>query len=407
MTHKTSTKSNQGDFSTRSHHVAKLAVPSNTPVDPLVQLQRTLGNQAFGNFIQAKLRINEPGDVYEQEADLVADEVMRMPDSEVSDISQAEENLQRECTVCASGNGICPQCAEEEREIRRKPLAEIISPMIQRQGDLLEEEEEELLQTKAAPGHTPEVTPQTAASISALQGGGQPLPESVRSFFEPRFGVDFSHVRVYDDAKAHKTAQAVHARAFTVGSDIVFGAGQYSPETADGRGLVAHELVHTFQQAAGNKAISKGQAVIQRQPQPEPEPPRFPNFPELFFALERDVGENLFNYGHHLYRIAALYPGRSDLLEEAFGRYALGTNVLESGFMFAGLERSAAEGLALGTGILFKGLTFVSEGELVIDYQFDIGSGLKVETSLNLVANPDDYTDIRNAEIGLGLVGHF
>jgi hypothetical protein len=115
----------------------------------------------------------------------------------------------------------------------------------------------------------------------------------------------------------------------------------------------------------------------------------------------------LFNYGHHLYRISTLYPGRTDLLEEAFGRYALGANVLETGFMFFGFERDWAERLALGSGILFKGVTFATEGELILDYQIDIGEGLKLETSIDLAVDPDDYSNVRKVDVGLGLVGHF
>ena len=78
--------------------------------------------------------------------------------------------------------------------------------------------------------------------------GNQHLPEATRSFFEPRFGHDFSQVRVHTDSEALETAQALNSRAFTIGQDVVFGQGQYSPGTAEGRNLLAHELTHVVQQ---------------------------------------------------------------------------------------------------------------------------------------------------------------
>jgi hypothetical protein len=81
-----------------------------------------------------------------------------------------------------------------------------------------------------------------------LHGPGQPLDSASRAFFEPRFGRDFSRVRVHTDARAAESAQAIHALAYTVGEHLVFDAGQYAPETLVGRRLLAHELTHAVQQ---------------------------------------------------------------------------------------------------------------------------------------------------------------
>ncbi len=197
----------------------------NSPVDRILYLQRTIGNQAVQRLIksgalQAKLRIGQPGDIYEQEADRVAEHVMRMPD-----VSEAKDaRIQRKCPKCLKGP----------------------------RGLLGKDKKEEKLQTKEAHGKTPEVTPQIEANINALKGGGQPLPESTRAFFEPRFGHDFSDVRVHTDAKAAESARMVNALAYTVGCDVVFGAGQYAPETNEGKRLMAHELTHTTQQSSSN-----------------------------------------------------------------------------------------------------------------------------------------------------------
>jgi hypothetical protein len=83
------------------------------------------------------------------------------------------------------------------------------------------------------------------------------LPESERHFFEPRFGADFSQVRVHADGQAAEAARAVNARAFTLGRDVVFGGGEYQPRSSEGSRLLAHELTHVVQQNGG---------VVQRAP---------------------------------------------------------------------------------------------------------------------------------------------
>jgi hypothetical protein len=84
-----------------------------------------------------------------------------------------------------------------------------------------------------------------------LNSPGQPLDSETRSFMEPRLGYDFSGVRVHTDDPAAESAKAVKARAYTAGSHLVFGDGQFTPGTAPGRRLMAHELTHVVQQAAG------------------------------------------------------------------------------------------------------------------------------------------------------------
>ncbi|HEV7859190.1 MAG TPA: DUF4157 domain-containing protein, partial [Pyrinomonadaceae bacterium] len=95
-----------------------------------------------------------------------------------------------------------------------------------------------------------------------LQSSGQPLDPATRSFMESRFGADFGPVRVHSDALATEAASSVAARAFTVGQDIVFGAGEYEPQTEAGRQLLAHELTHTVQQGGG----ADGTNSLQRTP---------------------------------------------------------------------------------------------------------------------------------------------
>lgn len=82
-------------------------------------------------------------------------------------------------------------------------------------------------------------------------GGGKPLDAPVREQMESAMGEDFGHVRVHTDSAASESAKSVQAQAYTVGSDIVFGSGNYSPDTAGGQRMLAHELTHVVQQRSG------------------------------------------------------------------------------------------------------------------------------------------------------------
>ena len=88
-----------------------------------------------------------------------------------------------------------------------------------------------------------------------LHSPGQPLDRGTRAFMEPAFAHDFSAVRVHTDSHAAASAQAVNARAYTVGHNLVFGAGQYSPNSPNGQRLLAHELTHVVQQSQSSSAI--------------------------------------------------------------------------------------------------------------------------------------------------------
>jgi hypothetical protein len=226
-------------------------------VNSILNLQRTIGNQAvqrlleknkegvkgdstptemarFGHEssripvyatvplrIQPKLTVNAPGDIYEQEAERVAEQVLRMP----------EPRLQRTC-VCGGG---CPKCQTEQPGY-----------------------EHEHLQTKrfqaSATGQI--ATPPIIQEV--LAAPGQPLDPAARGFMERRFGYDFGQVRVHANTQAAESARAVNALAYTVGRNLVFGAGQYRPNTSVGQRLLAHELVHIVQQGASTTTLPQG-----------------------------------------------------------------------------------------------------------------------------------------------------
>lgn len=169
--------------------------------------------------LQTKLSISTPGDVHEQEADRMANQVMRMTESHVDQRALLSTNN--------SSSTLSRKSAEGESRANNDVAHSDFSP-----------------------------------------GMGQPLPESERAFFEPRFGRDFSGVRVHAGGRAAEFAESVNARAYTIGNDVVFGAGEWSPGTSGGRTLLAHELAHVAQQADGAPPMIRRALVLEEDPRP-------------------------------------------------------------------------------------------------------------------------------------------
>ena len=238
------------------------AAPGPLSPDPILHLQRAIGNQAsqrmlhtdaeelrarltgmpsprFGHdfsripvhppaagAIRTKLAINQPGDEYEREADRISEPMIHMP----------EPQLQRTCP-CGGG---CPRCQAEHPS-----------------------QQHERLQTKRVQASDTRQIAAPPIVHDILRSPGLPLDPATRAFMEPRFGHDFSRVRVHTDQVASRSAEAVAAQAYTVGSDIVFGAGRYAPASRDGQRLLAHELAHVVQQQSGPAPM----LLRQREPQ--------------------------------------------------------------------------------------------------------------------------------------------
>ena len=257
MEHQTVVKTNQPDGKNQSACCAKPDVSLPDSSHMFRELHQRIGNRAVGRHIQAKLKVSEPHDASEQEADRVADQVMRMPDPTTSHETpgvsrQQAPQIQRMCT----------DCEEEEK-------GQTETPQVQRKcngcaGDEVhrmaaEEEEEEAVQRKSSDAN--EVDPKLESGLSDL-GGGQPLPESARSFFEPRFGQSFGDVRVHTGAAANRAAKSINAKAYTLGNNIAFASSEYDSSSSSGRSLIAHELTHTLQQSAGGKSVQRGSAGL-------------------------------------------------------------------------------------------------------------------------------------------------
>jgi hypothetical protein len=170
--------------------------------------------------IERKAVVSSPGDALEQEADAVADRVMRM--AQPTSIGAGSAQIQRKCAACAD---------EDNGQIHAKRAT---------------------VDTHSTLDPSP--------AVEAAARGGVPLSPDLRSYFEPRFAHDFSQVRVHADSEAAAAAHAVQARAYTLGRDIVFAGGEYAPATTQGKQLLAHELAHVVQQNTGVVARQPAQA---------------------------------------------------------------------------------------------------------------------------------------------------
>lgn len=327
--HPNSTRSSQGGF------------------NPILQLQRTLGNQRVAQLIktkrltpegritglQSKLTVGAADDPYEREADRVTRQVVSMPDSVTMASFQQALPVEGE--------------AGHTQTLQSKPLAlaATITPFMQRQVRReepieekkdLEEEKDELLQglfnksvtlslqkqraaedektneapkdgkpgiraalltetyhpmrRRSATGEEPETIQarpagsladsfeagdDVASQLAQSKGQGNPLPDSVRTYMEPRFGMDFGHVRIHTGSNAIQMNRDIGAHAFTHGLDIFFGAGN-GPTNLE---LTAHELTHVVQQTGAQPLRRKEKAPTVHRPQLSPHSFYIPDIP--------------------------------------------------------------------------------------------------------------------------------
>jgi hypothetical protein len=176
------------------------------------------GNRAVGQFLQAKLAVRTPGDQYEHEADRVAEQVTQHPQQSISS------------------------------EVKGAS----VSPLVQRRVS----------------GSAAGISQAPPSVHDALSSPGRPLPSDLQEEMGQRFGHDFSNVRLHSGSVAEQSAEELHAKAYTVGQDIVLGAGHSLSESGEGRRLMAHELAHVVQQTGGGttqRKLARGEpAAVQR-----------------------------------------------------------------------------------------------------------------------------------------------
>jgi hypothetical protein len=215
-----------------SHRERASEIPA--PLHPMLELQQQAGNQAMQQLlrtgaIRAKLEVSQPGDPEEQEADNVADRIMR---------SHAGAGAVASSCGCSEDDESCGCPGSGNATVSRSASAG----------------------TARMPS-----TPSAHGVLNAMRSSAsRPLDAHARAFFEPKFGRDFSDIRVHTDSASAGGARAIDAHAFTTGSDIFFASGKYAPGTDQGMRLLAHELTHTVQQDSGNgpaRAAGKTAAV--------------------------------------------------------------------------------------------------------------------------------------------------
>jgi hypothetical protein len=200
------------------------APETDSPNHPLLGLQQTAGNRAMQQLlgsgaIKAKHSISRPGDPAEQEADAMADHIMR-------------SHAGAEATGCTCGTEegeMCDECRQKAGLMR-----------------------------KASAGGDAGRSGSGSRVLNAIRRSpGHPLDAATRAFFEPRFGRDFSDVRIHTDDSAAASARSIHAHAYAAGEHLVFDTGKFAPETESGRRLLAHELAHVAQERNGTPAIHR------------------------------------------------------------------------------------------------------------------------------------------------------
>jgi Domain of unknown function (DUF4157)/Calpain family cysteine protease len=227
---------------------------------PIEQLQSAIGNRAVNQLlkkqpivqakpmfrglshelvVQPKLTIGAVGDKYEQEADLVAANVVSKIHAPQSPAIQREE------------------MPEEDEKLR-------LSPTIQR-----------LAENRDAIAASADLE----ASINQEKGRGQSISHSLRQPIENIFGADFSEVKVHTDDRSHQLNRSIQSQAFTTGQDIFFRQGEYNPGSQQGQKLLAHELTHVVQQQ--NRTVQAKSDLIQR------------------VDTVQDESDNLFDYGRN------------------------------------------------------------------------------------------------------------
>ena len=216
--------------------------------------------------IQSKLKVGQPGDKYEVEADRVADAIVSsqtenqpfFAPSQLNNIQTKPNRFIQEKPISESITPLIQRQEEEEEEAIQPKLLDV---SIQRQEEEEEElqmqpieEEEEMLQPKSETSRQ-DTQSATEQLLNGSKGNGSPLNSEIQSQMEGSFGADFSGVKIHTDSTAVQMNKDMGAQAFTTGNDIYFNEGKYRPGSQNGKKLLAHELTHVVQQSSNSNEI--------------------------------------------------------------------------------------------------------------------------------------------------------
>ncbi|WP_336094072.1 eCIS core domain-containing protein [Leeuwenhoekiella sp. CH_XMU1409-2] len=201
--------------------------------------------------VQAKLKMGQSGDKYEQEADTVAQQVVENTHGNSATKVQQKplaQTIKPGIQLKALEEDQVQKKSEEEETVQAKEEEETVQAKT-------EENEEETLQAKSQTTATPSTSIQER--LKNNKHNGEPMAPATQTRMEQNFGTNLSDVRIHTDANAQKMSADLGAQAFTSGRDIYFNEGKYTPGSPEGDGLLAHELTHTIQQGAiaTNKSI--------------------------------------------------------------------------------------------------------------------------------------------------------
>lgn len=196
--------------------------------------------------VQTKLKVGDPKDEKEKEAETTADKVTKGDASK----EKMPEKKEEKDKVRKQG--------EEEEEVQMKQEEE--EETVQRQEKQEEEEEVQMQEEEEEIQAQSESSPSSATTTSTIESGinkkknnGHKLPDGVQAEMESAFGSDFSQVNIHNDEKSAQLNKALKAKAFTHGKDIFFNKGEYAPNSVRGKHLLAHELTHVVQQTGQHK----------------------------------------------------------------------------------------------------------------------------------------------------------
>ena len=243
-------------------------------------------NQNKRPVIQPKLTIGQPNDKYEKEADAMADKVVQrlaMPDVLTKKETGVQTKplaaiitpiVQTKCAACEQEEKL--QKKDEEDLVQESPVGLQLKPIFESNAEspdhdlnvqrkCAECEKEEKLQTKPDASDSPTISSNLESSLNSSKSSGSLMPASTREQMESSFGADFSHVHLHTDNAAARMNKDLNAQAFTHGNDIYFNSGKYDFDSNSGRHLLAHELTHVVQQNSASRVL----ASVQKAGKPE------------------------------------------------------------------------------------------------------------------------------------------
>lgn len=224
-------------------------------------------------FFQAKLRVNDPGDQYEQEADAVANRITN-PSSPATEGGSIQRKKISQIQRLSSSKedeklGTNEQRMRRDKEIQAKPDVQLMGNAEEKQEKekniqmkSQEEERDEMkgggmMQMKSESGTAGTASQGLSARIEGSAGKGKTLPREMMGHMSSSFGLDFSDVNIHTDNESAEMNKELGAQAFTHGKDIYFNKGKFDPESVQGKKLLAHELTHVVQQSSSGDKSSE------------------------------------------------------------------------------------------------------------------------------------------------------